>query len=60
MQLLDQLTPSIDALTAAIEQEAERRPEVQLLMTHPGIGPITGLAFVLIIGSPERFRCGRY
>ncbi len=59
LELLDQLTPRIDELTAAIEAEAERRPEVQRLMTHPGVGPITALAFVLILGSPERFRCGK-
>jgi transposase len=28
-------------------------------MTHPGVGPITALAFVLIIGSPDRFRCSK-
>ena len=28
-------------------------------MTHPGVGPITALAFVLIVGYPERFRCGK-
>jgi hypothetical protein len=28
-------------------------------LTHPGIGPLTAWAFVLIIGSPERFRCGK-
>lgn len=45
--------------TAAIEQEAEKRPEVLRLMTHPGVGPITALAFVLIIGTPARFHCGK-
>jgi len=25
------------------------------LMTHPGVGPVTSLAFVLIIGPVERF-----
>src|SRR6266567_5232003 len=59
LDLLDRLSPMIDELSKAIEQEAERRPEVQLLMTHPGVGPITALAFVLIIGTPERFHCGR-
>jgi transposase len=59
LQLLDRLNPSIDELTRAIEQEAEQRPEVQRLMTHPGVGPITALAFVLIIGSPQRFHCGK-
>ena len=59
LELLDRLNPMIDELSKAIEQEAERRPEVQLLMTHPGVGPITALAFVLTIGTPERFHCGR-
>src|SRR5713101_4598762 len=59
LQLLDQLNPQIAELSRAIEQEAERRPEVLRLMTHPGVGPITALAFVLVIGTPTRFRCGK-
>jgi transposase len=59
LQLLDQFDPNIDELSQAIEQEAERMPEVKLLMTHPGVGPITALAFVLVIGTPERFGCGK-
>jgi len=59
LQLLDQLTPQIAELSRAIEQEAERRPEVLRLMTHPGVGPITALAFVLVLGTPQRFRCGK-
>jgi transposase len=59
LELLDQLDPKIAELTAAVEQEANKRPEVVRLMTHPGVGPITGLAYVLIIGTPERFPCGK-
>jgi transposase len=59
LQLLDQLNPCIAELTAAIEQQAEQNSEAQRLMTHPGVGPITALAYVLIIGSPERFGCGK-
>jgi transposase len=59
LQLLDQLDPNVDPLSQAIEQEAERMPEVKLLMTHPGVGPITALAFVLVLGTPERFGCGK-
>ena len=59
LELLDRMNPTIQELTAAVEQEAHRRPEVLLLMTHPGVGPLTALAFVLIIGTPERFRCGK-
>src|SRR6516164_2029422 len=28
-------------------------------MTHPGVGALTALAFVLIIGKAERFQCGK-
>jgi transposase len=41
------------------EQEAKKRPEVARLMTHPGVGPLTALAFVLIIGTWERFPRGK-
>lgn len=53
------MNPLIEELKAAISKEAEKKLEVQLLMTHPGVGPTTGLAFVLVIGNPERFRCGK-
>jgi len=56
---LDQLDPKIAELTAAVEQEAKKRPEVLLLRSHPGVGPITGLAYVLIIGMPDRFPRGK-
>ena len=59
LDLLDRLNPRIEELSEAIEQEAVQRPEVKRLMTHPGVGPLTALAFVLIIGSPERFRGGK-
>src|SRR5208282_1188993 len=59
LELLDRMNPTIEELTAAIEQEAKKWPEVLRLMTHPGVGPLTALAFVLIIGTPERFHCGK-
>ena len=59
LELLDRLNPSIRELNAAVEQEATRRPEVRRLMTHPGVGSLTALAFVLIIGTPQRFACGK-
>jgi transposase len=58
-ELLDRMNPTIQELTAAVEQEAKKRPEVLRLMTHPGVGPLTALAFVLIIGTPERFHGGK-
>ena len=59
LELLDRLDPSIEQLSQAIEQEAERVPEVQRLQTHPGVGPITALTFVLVLGTPDRFHCGK-
>jgi transposase len=41
LELLDQLSPMIAELSQAIEQEAERCPAAQRLMTHPGVGPLT-------------------
>ena len=38
LDLLDQLTPKIQELTRALEQEVEKRPVTRLLMTHPGVG----------------------
>src|SRR3979409_1196657 len=53
------MTPPIADLPAAAEQEARKRPEVLRLMTHPGVGPLTALAYVLIIGTPTRFQRGK-
>jgi transposase len=59
LDLLDRLNPTIAELSQAIEQEVEKCPEAQRLRTHPGVGPLTALAFVLIIGRADRFQCGK-
>ena len=59
LELLDRLNPTIAELSQAIEQEVEKYPAAQRLMTHPGVGALTALAFVLIIGEAERFGCGK-
>jgi transposase len=59
LELLDQVTPKIQELTRALEQEVEKRPVTRQLMTHPGVGPLTALAFELVIGTPQRFHCGK-
>src|SRR6202140_4306661 len=59
LQLLDRLNPTITDLTQVIEQEVEKCPEARRLRTHPGVGALTALAFVLIIGRTERFQCGK-
>ena len=59
LELLDGLNPTIADLSQAIEQEVEKCPEAQRLRTHPGVGPLTAMAFVLIIGKADRFQCGK-
>jgi transposase len=59
LELLDRLNPTIAELSQSVEQEVEKSPEAQRLATHPGVGPLTAMAFVLIIGKAERFQCGK-
>jgi transposase len=59
LELLDRLDPTIAELSQAVEQEVEKCPEAQRLATYPGVGPLTALTFVLIIGKAERFQCGK-
>jgi transposase len=56
LQMLEPLDTTIAELSAAVEKEAENNARARLLQTHPGVGPITSLGFVLIIGPVERFR----
>ena len=59
LHLLGYLEKQIEALDQAVKAEAEQRPEVRLLMTHPGVGPVVGLATVLTLGEVGRFPRGR-
>ena len=58
LELLNRLHPTIAELSRALEQAVEKYPAAQRLMTHLGVGALTALAFVLIIGEAERFPCG--
>ncbi|HEV2690655.1 MAG TPA: IS110 family transposase [Bryobacteraceae bacterium] len=55
LELLAELERRTTPLDQAVLEEAECRPEVVLLMTHPGVGPITALTFVLTLSDPLRF-----
>jgi transposase len=56
LKLLDQVEPSIAELDRAVLEQASCREDAARLMTHPGIGPVNALAFVLTIGPVSRFR----
>jgi transposase len=59
LRWLDLLNGDCAGLDQAVEEAAEARAEARLLMTHPGIGPVISLAFVLTIGTIERFQRSR-
>lgn len=46
-------------LNGRLEQMVEQRPGARQLSTHPGVGPLTALAFELVIGTPERCACAK-
>ena len=60
IEMLDRLEAQVEELDQEVRAEAQRRPEVRLLMTHPGVGPVVGLAYVLTIGPAARFPRGKH
>jgi transposase len=59
LEALDELEAEISELNRRVEEEAGQRPEAVLLMTHPGVGPVTGLAMVLTLGPAQRFESAK-
>jgi transposase len=57
--LLAMLDQQIGKLDQAVQQAAEEHAQARLLMTQPGVGPNTALAFVLTIGDVSRFPRGK-
>jgi transposase len=43
----------IEKLNRRVEQQAGERRQGRLLMTHPGVGPITALATEMFLGDPD-------
>jgi transposase len=56
LRLLGELDRNLDELDEAVTRAAQEHPQARLLMTQPGVGPITSLAFVLTIGDVSRFK----
>ena len=55
LQLLAVVEPQIAQLDNAVEQAARASSQAVLLMSQPGVGPITALAFTVTIGEVARF-----
>jgi len=59
LESLDRLDEQVRELDRAVEEAGREREEVALLRTHPGVGMVVGLAFVLTVGPVERFANSR-
>ncbi len=59
LALLAKLDEQIRPLEATVEKAAFAHPQARLLMTQPGVGAITALAFVVTIGEVARFGRGK-
>jgi len=59
LQLLTTLNPQIAELDRAVEHAAYADQRARLLMTQPGVGPITSLAYVITMGNVSRFKNGK-
>jgi transposase len=59
LKLLEDLGPKIERLNEAVRVEAEGRADARALMQHPGVGPVTALAYVLTVGPVSRFASSR-
>ncbi len=60
LELLTWLTTHIDQLDAQIAEAAAADARAQRLLTHPGVGPLTALITVLVLGPAARFRTSKH
>jgi transposase len=58
--LLDELDRRVRPLDEAVKKAAWENADARRLMTHPGVGPIVSLAYVLTIGDWQRFPRGKH
>jgi transposase len=58
-RIKEMLNGQIDLLDHAVKEAADKNERARLLMSQPGVGPITSIAFVLTMGDVSRFRRGK-
>ena len=59
LKVREMLNGQVDLLNQAVVEVAEKNEKARLLMTQPGVGPITSMAFVLTMGDVSRFPRGK-
>ncbi|MGH8783439.1 IS110 family transposase [Paraburkholderia sp.] len=57
--LLNQFNQQIEPLDQAVAEAAQQDAGARLLLTQPGVGPVTALAYVLTLGEVKRFPRGK-
>jgi transposase len=58
-ELRQQLNQRLQMLDQAVCEQVERRAGARLLLSHPGVGPITALATEVFLGEARRFPNGK-
>jgi transposase len=59
LSVIEVMTREVDRLTKRVLDEVRVEPTCRRLMTAPGVGPLTALAFRATIDQPGRFRRSR-
>jgi transposase len=59
LSVIEAMTQEVNRLTKRVLDEVRGEPTCRRLMTVPGVGPLTALAFRATIDQPDRFRRSR-
>ena len=59
LSVIDVMTREVEKLTKRVIDEVRVEPTCRRLMTVPGVGPLTALAFRATVDWPDRFRRSR-
>jgi transposase len=57
--MYEKFEAEIEKLNQRVAEQAGQRPGARLLLTHPGLGPVTALATEVFLGDPTRFADGK-
>jgi transposase len=59
LELRQQLQQRLTQLDRTVGEQAEQRTGARLLLSHPGVGPVTALATEVFLGDARRFPNGK-
>jgi transposase len=59
LEQITQINQTIDAMDKQIDQLDKKYPEITVLRTVPGVGPVVAACYVLTLGSPQAMETNR-